>query len=126
MRLDSELDRLGSVDGEGVRLELANRRDPDEAMLPRLGSGRGLLHDNFGAAVGEGVQGCLVVGAVVQDSGRSDDAIESPHGGGQEGDDESPVGHLWLMQADGDESHDPRANMNHIKNLVPDTAEECG
>ncbi len=49
--LDGELERFGGDDGERVRLEAADGRDPDEAVLPGDRSPRDLLHDDLGAAI---------------------------------------------------------------------------
>lgn len=124
--LDCELDRRTLVDRERVRLELANSRDPDKAVLPRFGPCRDLLHDNLGASVGERVKCGLVVDAVVQDSAGPDDAVDEPHAGGDQDDDERLLAKFGLMEADSNDGGDPRGDVRDIEDFIPNASEEHG
>ncbi len=124
--LRRELHRRAPVDGEGVRLKLADGRDPDEAVLSWLGPQRRLLQDDLGASVGKGVKCCLVVGAVVQHPEGPDETIQAPHGAGENGDDQGVVRKLGLMEANCDDEHDPRGDVRDVEHLVRDAPEKHG
>jgi hypothetical protein len=124
--LDDELERLRRDDGEGVRLEAPDRRQPEEAVLARDGA-RGLLgEDDTRAAVGERPDRGLVVDAIDAEPGKAEQPVGGPHAAGKAGDDGDLLVEVVAVEADGDDGGHHAQDVHDVEGLVGEAADDEG
>lgn len=109
--VDDKLHRLACDDSKGVGFEEADLGDPNEAVLAGDHTVRSLSQRDLRAAVGQRLEGGLVINGAVPHPRRAKEAVSAPHGGDEREDNNESVLEHGLMVGRTDEGHDEEHNV---------------
>lgn len=123
--IDHKLHGLRTSDRERVALELADRRDPHEAVLPSDRAHRLLGNDDLGAAVWERFKGRVVVEGAEEHPRPAHEPVRAPHDRDEDEHDEEAVpGEVGLVVARADEGHQEAKDVRDKEDFVPDETDD--
>jgi hypothetical protein len=125
VRSNHELERVGRSKSEGMCFKQPKPGNPQEAVLPGMSTQGRLGQRHARTSVGQWRKRGRVA-AVHHESNESNNTIQPPHGAGNDGAVYNLLGQQRLMQAEGNNGHDPEADVQVVEELIPPAADEDG